>query len=214
MLYSSHIYPGYRLALKNTVLRRCFRAIAKLSRPAPTPEPGAIVLEDNIVLLSFDVPESTTCEYILERSQDGISFVKIAGAGSGPARKICHVDHPDPKVLVYYRVRVTDRPGVVQSSRVKTVSLREGVFAAAVLPGSCRDGISFDLHLFYAKPSENMIVAVYNSLGKEVTSILQSVRHAGEQVLTLRSAVKLAPGIYEVVSAFNNAIFRDRLIVR
>lgn len=183
-----------------------------------------------IELLSFNAkPRNTEVEldwvtaseinndyFEIERTVDGVNFEQISRVkGAGNTTKTLQyvsVDKNPYKGLAYYRLKQTDFDGNYSYSDLKAVDLSGvGNFTFNLYPNP-NDGRSFNMQ-FTLSQTEEVLVVVYDMLGKELYSKVLITNDDGSDVYAIDPNEKLPKGVYIITATSNDKIYNKRLIV-
>ena len=164
---------------------------------------------DGSVSAGFVLPPGAS-SVALQRSRDGVVNETVARKNcdsfASGQRFFLRDTHP-PSGKVFYRLQIIDSSGREYFTAYKQLYVRTGAFALNMLKQR-RSGLLFEL----CNPNPGqLLVVIYDSLGNEVSSVLQKVQSAGDRLLRLRLPEGLRTGIYKVVAAMNHCIFSSDL---
>ncbi|HLC82360.1 MAG TPA: T9SS type A sorting domain-containing protein [Bacteroidia bacterium] len=174
--------------------------------------------ESNKVTLKWTTATETNNDYFsVERSLDGINFEQIGVVdGAGNSTTIINYTFSDPNPYhgdSYYRLKQTDFDGDQSFSSIVNVNVTNPETSFNVFPNPS-DGISFNIIIGNDFLGEEILVAVYDLMGKESYSKIVITGDAGENVYAMDPSNILAPGIYIVTATSKQSIFSKKLIVK
>jgi hypothetical protein len=178
------------------------------------PEIYLTVLEGKKVVAAWTCDHEDMQQYILQRSFDGLKFENIATVSAKFDPQFLYRVHDDSPFsnLCYYRVRGTDARGCHYFSQVEELMRNEKDFAVRLLqPVSA--GSNLLLNVSNA-PQGEMLVVIYDRLGKEISSFMQVIRRANESIIRLQLPEKLEEGIYSIVSSLSTGIYKNTLLIK
>ena len=173
--------------------------------------------EDVIDLSWITVAEINNDYFTLEKTIDGVNFVEVGiveGAGNSTATLDYYfVDDNPYEGVSYYRLKQTDHDGEYSYSELKMVqNIKDnGDFTFNIYPNPNK-GNTFNLEFtsFYGK---EIIVVVYDLLGKKRYSTIIITSESNENVHAISPTNGLEAGVYFIIATSNNQIYKKRLIV-
>jgi hypothetical protein len=143
------------------------------------------------------IHEKNVQQYEVERSFDGVQFVKVATQVAANADSSSY-NWVDTKVIpgyYYYRIRSIDKKGKVTYSEKVKVLIGNGQPLITIYPNPITNGI-INLQ-FINQPSGKYGIRLMNQLGQIIVS-KQIQRTAGSDAQTITWDYKLAHGIYQL----------------
>jgi len=170
------------------------------------------------VQLNWVTSSETNSNYFtVERSKDGINFETIEIVdGAGNSSQILNysaVDDGPLNGVSYYRLKQTDDNGEFDYSTTVTVEFNNiNNFIFNIYPNP-NDGDGFNLQISKNTTTE-LLVAVYDVLGKEIYSKLIVPSIDGSGGYAINPSQKLNPGVYLVIATSGNRVYNKRLIVK
>jgi hypothetical protein len=141
--------------------------------------------------------EKNVIQYEVEKSFDGVQFIKIATVTANNAGT-SNYSWLDPKVLpgyYYYRVRSIDNKGKIQYSKIVTVLIGSGKPSFTVYPNPITNGM-INLQ-FINQPAGKYGIRLMNQLGQIIVS-KQIERMNGSSTESIKWDYNLAHGIYQI----------------
>ena len=154
--------------------------------------------------------------FTIEKTIDGVHFeivgtVKGAGNNTSILNYVSNDDHPYSGVS-YYRLKQTDYNGKSSYSDLKTVSFEITTdFSFNIYPNPTGDGV-FNLQL-NAKSNKEVLVVVYDVLGKQMYSKVLITGENESNVYAIDPTQKLPSGVYVITATSSEKIFNKKLIV-
>jgi len=152
--------------------------------------------------------------FVVEKSQNGIDFHEVTtvnGAGQSSSKNSYAVE--DQEVYVgktYYRLKQVDLNGDFEYSNIVFVQNRNKI-KVNVFPNPLNKS-----PLYVAMEggdSEEVLIILYNFLGKEVYSKVALVS-TDESKVAIDVGSQLQPGIYTIVGSSKNELFRRRVVIQ
>jgi hypothetical protein len=163
--------------------------------------------------------ETNNDYFTIERTKDGNNYETIARVkGSGTTSSVRNYQTTDTEPLPghsYYRLKQTDFDGKFTYSNLapvdfETVSTENGF---SIYPNPSTSGQTMRLNLT-APENEQVLVVVYDTMGKEYFSKIIITQQSGDNMLALDPNSKLASGVYYVTATTNNKVFRKKLVIQ
>lgn len=193
--------------------------VASVAAPLPIEllsfeaEPNGKVIE-----LKWTTASEINNDYFsIEKTLDGSNFEtieKVNGAGntSSVSNYSTTDAHPYDGVS-YYRLRQTDYNGSFTLSNLVAIEFKNNLeFSFNAFPNP-NDGSLINLDLTAAK-GDQVLVVVYDAIGKESYSKVIVTEDNGKQVYAIDPSQKLTPGIYLITGTNNQELFSKKLIVK
>ena len=141
--------------------------------------------------------EKNINSYELEKSFDGVQFVKLA-ALSALNQPLSSYNYDDKDLLpgyYYYRVKFTDKSGKVQYSNIVKALIGNGKPQLSIYPNPITNGI---IHLqFINLPAGKYGIRLMNQLGQVIVS-KQVERMNGSNTEMIKWDYNLAHGVYQL----------------
>ena len=169
--------------------------------------------KDKLVKVEWKVlTEKNTDHYEVERSADGIVFIKIASALSLNQNNSSY-SYTDKEALFgdnYYRIKVINKDGIIQYSRVAKViiGISSKDFSIYPNPVSGKE-INIMMNNLIAG---NYILSIYDATGKII--LVQNINNTGGMNTTIHLPDYLTPGVYELKLSDKNKVFTEKLLVQ
>ena len=154
--------------------------------------------KDKDIQVSWTVTnEKNIHEYELERSTDGVQFVKVATipAGNTGTANYQWLDQNVLSGYYYYRVKSIDNKGKELYSKTVKVLIGTGKPAIAIYPNPITNGI-INLQLLNM-PAGKYGIRLMNQLGQIIVS-KQIVRMAGSSTESIQWNYNLSHGVYQL----------------
>jgi hypothetical protein len=165
--------------------------------PASITSIDAYTKDRDIVVDWKVIHEKNVQQYEVERSYDGVQFIKVAtvaaaNTGAGDYSWI------DPKVLpgyYYYRIRSIDNQGKVQYTKNVKILIGNGNPMISIYPNPITNGI-INLQ-FINQPAGNYGIRLMNQLGQIIVS-KQVERMEGSNSESIKWDYNLSHGVYQL----------------
>jgi hypothetical protein len=150
----------------------------------------------------------------IERSPDAINFTSISTInGTGNSTQTLSYSIIDDTPLVgisYYRLKQTDFNGETSYSNIEAIEfIKMNDFEIYPNPNNGED-FSFQIN----NNNAEVLVVVYDMLGKEMYSKVIVIDENGKDVYAIDPSRKLNPGVYLIIATSSNKIYKKRLIVK
>jgi alpha-tubulin suppressor-like RCC1 family protein len=180
---------------------------------------SAQMLNKSISLKWSTATETNNDYFTIERSRDGTNFEEIKKAkGSGNSTWVINYQTTDQEPytgLSYYRLKQTDFDGKFTYSNLAPVDFdaMSSDNSLSIYPNPSSSGQQMRLSLT-APENEEILVVVYDIMGKEYFSKIIITQQSGENVLALDPGEKLASGVYYVTATTDNKVFRKKLVMQ
>lgn len=173
------------------------------------------VCKDAQVIAEWSTASEFNNKYFnLEKSFDGINFYSVAivdGAGnSSTIKKYSAVDADPCKGTCYYRLRQTDYNGQTQTFNPVAVAGCGNKDGFAVYPNPASGTFNVTLS---AKQGDQVLIVVRDLLGQEFYSQVFLLSNDTETI-AIDPSGKLSAGVYFVVAASDDAIYRKKLVIK
>ncbi len=159
--------------------------------------------QENIILLKWSTAsEENNRGFEIERSEDGINFIKIGWEdGAGNSSDVVFYELIDDKikaeVLYYYRLKQIDFDGRFEYSEIESAMIHGNSYAASVHPNPFSTEAVLSYYLNEKSPVE---ISLINVLGEEVYIFRDSPAQKGWQEWVIRPAsLGVEPGWYHLV---------------
>jgi alpha-tubulin suppressor-like RCC1 family protein len=163
--------------------------------------------------------ETNNDHFTIERSEGGINFEEVTSIkGAGTSTRTINYQTTDAEPLYgisYYRLKQTDYDGKFTYSNLAPVSFATmpGESELNIYPNPSSSGQQMQLCLT-APENKQILVVVYDIMGKEYFSKVVITQRSGENILALDVSEKLASGVYYVSAATDNKVFRKKLVIQ
>jgi len=197
-------------------------AIGPLTITQNTPLPIELIsftakLEKQKVALSWITASETNNDfYTIERTSDGSNYDLVAKVdGAGNSTTILNYSAEDKKPLVglnYYRLSQTDFNGVSSYFKLASVEYTENSEFSFDLFPNPNDGSVFNVSINSEK-DKDVLVVVYDALGKESYSKVVVNEENGNKVYVMDLTGNLPSGIYIIKATSDQNILSKRMIV-
>jgi hypothetical protein len=176
----------------------------------------AVAKEAHVQLNWATASETSNDYFTVERSTDGINFETIAIVdGAGNSSEILNysaVDNAALDGIAYYRLKQTDYDGQFDYSNSVAVKFENrNDFIFNIYPNP-NNGQKFNLHI--PKNNAEVLIAVYDMLGKKIYSKVIITSINGNDVYTINLFRKLNHGVYLITVTSSNKTYNKRLIVK
>ena len=170
------------------------------------------------VILTWATGSETNNDYFtIEKTKDGINFEQLAiveGAGNSTSLNNYSLTDNNPfEGNSYYRLKQTDFDGNYSFSSIINVNMDISGTSFNVFPNPS-DGSFFNIVIDGDVLGAEILVTVYNTVGKESYSKIITTGDQDENVYAIDPSNKLAPGIYIITATLKQSIFSKRLIVK
>jgi hypothetical protein len=176
------------------------------------------ICRDRLVELSWISASETNAEnYILERSSEGKSFVKVAEVPSHGNSSVLQIyrytdEHKGESYVSYYRLLQRDLDGEVSDLATIHVDCNTGGEVASV--GFYPNPACNKLYTLIHSPAEgSAALKVYDLYGKIVYESSGLSLQEGTNLQSWDFPASLSPGFYTVNVRFANYDFSERLII-
>jgi len=172
--------------------------------------------DEHVQLNWVTASETNNDDFTVERSIDGINFETIAIVdGAGNSSQILNysaVDNAPLNGISHYRLKQTDYDGQFDYSNLVAVEFKNrNDFIFNIYPNP-NDGQSFNLKI--PKNIAEVLVVVYDMLGKEIYSKVIITRINGNDVYAIDPSQKLNSGVYLIIASSSFKIYNERLIIK
>jgi len=178
---------------------------------------NAVPCDKNVCLDWSTASETNNDYFTIEKSLDAVSFESVGQVdGAGNSTSVLNyssIDYSPYNGLSYYRLKQTDFNGDYFYSDIKEVDFNGNVDFSFNLYPNPSDGsiINFELN---SGNGEEVLVVVYDAVGREMFSKVIISGNSGENVYALDPSGKLAPGVYLISATSEQAIYSKKLIVK
>jgi hypothetical protein len=198
-------------------------AIGPLTITQNTPLPIELIsftakLEKQKVAISWITASETNNDfYTIERTSDGFNFDLVAKVdGAGNSTTVLNYSAEDRKPLAglnYYRLSQTDFNGVSSFFKLASVEYTESSEFSFNLYPNPNNGSTFNISID-SKKDDEVLVVVYDALGKETYSKVIITGSNNDDVYALDPSGKLDSGIYLITATSQQSIQSKRMIVK
>lgn len=202
----------------------------------------AVCNGDRATLNWSTATETNNDFFTIERSSDGVNFTTVAtmdGAPNGNStslRKYQHVDNNNGGIY-YYRLKQTDFDGKSETFKMVSVDCATGVSSSIgggngngsgngnggnnanngnmnVYPNPSTNESGVYLSLKGIEVEKDVLVVLVDVLGQVVYSKITYSDASGNVLESLNDNNQLASGVYTVIGSVNDAIYKQKIIVR
>jgi hypothetical protein len=189
--------------------------------PAPLPIElllFSVVQKGNKGVIAWSTATETNNDYYtLERSSDGTSFesvIQIDGAGNSSSVLNYSAEDKDPyEGISYYRLKQTDFNGRSSYSHLAMLEFHHDAEFSFNLYPNPNDGSAFNISID-SKKDDEVLVVVYDALGKETYSKVIITGSNNDDVYAMDPSGKLNSGIYLITATSQQSIQSKRMIVK
>ena len=169
--------------------------------------------KDKSVLVEWKIiTERNTDHYEVERSKDGIVFMKIATAISNNRNNssYSYTGNEAMTGVNYYRIKVVKTDAVIQYSRVAKVTIGVNAEDFSIYPNPVSDR---EVNIMMTNIiAGNYVLTMYDVTGKII--LAQNIHNTGGMTSTIHLPDYITPGIYELKLSDNKKVFTQKLIVQ
>lgn len=189
--------------------------------PAPLPIElllFSVVQNGNKGVIAWSTATETNNDYFtLERSSDGSVFetvIQIDGAGNSSSVINYSTEDKDPfEGISYYRLKQTDFNGRTSYSHLAMLDYHHDAEFSFNLYPNPNDGSGFNISID-SKKDDEVLVVVYDALGKETYSKVIITGSNNDDVYAVDPSGKLDSGIYLITATSKQSIQSKRMIVK
>ena len=171
----------------------------------------------NVVINWTTASETNNDYFTIEKTEDGFNFEQVAIVdGAGNSTTIMNYSYKDTNPYngnSYYRLKQTDFDGNQSFSSIVYVNVSDSPTSFDVFPNPS-DGTSFNIVIGNDVSGEEILVVVYDLVGKESYSKIIITEETGDNVYAIDPRNKLVPGIYLITATSKQTIFSKKLIVK
>ncbi|MCX6296460.1 MAG: T9SS type A sorting domain-containing protein [Bacteroidetes bacterium] len=171
-----------------------------------------------VVDLNWSTATETNSDYFtIEKTKDGSDFETVGTTdGAGNSTSVLNYatkDNSPFEGISYYRLKQTDFNGVFTYSDLKMVDFHSSSdFSFDVYPNP-NNGDNFNISL-NAGQGEEVVVVVYDAIGKVAYSKVITTQNKGENVFVIDPSSKLSPGIYMISASSQQGVYNKKMIVK
>ena len=201
--------------------------------PGPTPGPllygynplpinllsfTAEVCKQNVCLSWITNTEANNDYFTIEKTKDNRIYELVdtlKGAGNSTTiRKYTLADTEPYPGISYYRLKQTDFNGAFKYFSLKEVNrISDTDFSLNAFPNPGNSGDEIKLKI-NAEQGEEILVVVFDAMGREAFSKIVVTERKGENVTALDPSGKLEPGIYFVTGTSDKNVDSKKLIIK
>ncbi len=171
-----------------------------------------------VVDLNWSTASEKNNDYFtIEKTKDGIRFdvvETIDGAGNSTSVLNYSTKDNSPYAGVsYYRLKQTDFNGAFTYSDLKMVDFQSSTdFTFDVYPNP-NNGNNFNV-LINADQGMDVLVVVYDAIGKKSYSKVIITQHSGQNVFFIDPSIKLSSGFYMISASSQQGVYNKKMIVK
>ncbi len=170
------------------------------------------------VNLSWSTATETNSDYFtIEKTKNGSDFESVGTTdGAGNSTSVLNYatkDNSPFEGISYYRLKQTDFNGDFKYSDLRMVDFHSSSdFFFDVFPNP-NNGDNFNISL-NADQGEEVVVVVYDAIGKVAYSKVITTQNKGENVFVIDSFGKFSQGIYMISASSQQGIYNRKMIVK
>ncbi len=154
--------------------------------------------------------------FTVEKSTDGLYFEivsKVKSAGNGTTIQNYSLTDDKPYTgISYYRLKQTDYDGNFSYSNLVAVNNLKNAISSTIYPNPS-DGSSINVIVRGITENEEVILVLFDALGKQVYSKTVFNTNNVDYFFTTVDLENISPGIYYVVASSGNELFRNKLLI-
>lgn len=156
--------------------------------------------------------------FMLERSVDGISFdefKKITGSGNTSVKSNYQCTDDEPFDLTYYRLKNVDYDGTYYHSKIialKNNSVKNGGELIVYPTPSSGEKICIKLKGFHSE--QKVLLNIVDVFGQTVFSKILLTNPGGSILEAIDVSKKFSSGVYTVIGAVRDEVYKQRLIIK
>lgn len=175
--------------------------------------------ETNKVRLNWRTASETNNNFFtIEKSLNGTDWNTIGIVkGAGNSTQILNYESYDYKPVTgtqYYRLKQSDFDGKYDYSKSVAVEFKEN-FSFSLYPNPAHANTSVFINIkTSAEEDKSILVVVYDITGREIYSKINILEKENGQITAVDPSMTLSPGIYVISASADNAIYKEKLVIR
>ena len=169
----------------------------------------------NNVKVSWSTTDEVNASYfVVERSSNGSDFTEVAQVNASESANPIHNYYINDQLYnvnsntVYYRLRIVDKDGKYNYSKIIPVKLDQPENSISVYPNPV-DNYAI-VNLFSDKPG-NCVLRLIDEAGRQILNKSYTVM-AGNNNLTVDQLGHLPKGIYVIQVMLNNNLYNQKIV--
>ena len=207
--YSNEVYNGDRFNVSFTL---------PTQPEGPLPVSGVnlkAALTGNDVSLTWKtLTETDSKSFEIERSTDGVNFVKIASkaaAGNSVTElNYAHVDAAMTQRVYFYRLKMIDIDGSFKYSNVAVIRKSTGTTVVKVFPNP----FVSQLNVEFTKAKGSYVVSLLNNIGQEVRSVRAVVENDVQYVSINRGSLISGNYVVRILNITTGDVTLEKVIIQ